>query len=496
MKIVYRWSWAVAAAGCLTTAACGLGSAGDVHVKDVAGTNAVAASPLPFDLPATATLRGSPRKVFAHYFTPYPVSLDNKAATDDYYTRNYLNPAGEGGIHKAYGGLLRDRPAARAVLSGDYRLEDMKREVRAAIAAGLDGFTVDLLNLSPASPHRQRVDLLIKAAAAVDPGFKIVLMPDMTATQVKGLDAAGLAAALAELAKSPSVYRLGDGRVVVSPFKAENRTPEWYASLKSAMAGKGVNAALVPVFLNFTANYAKYSSVSYGFSNWGNRSPNQQGGIAGAISASHKAGKIWMQPVAVQDERPNQGIYDEAANTENLRTTWQNAISGGADWVQLTTWNDFSEGTQFAPSPHNDGAYLDLSSYYLTRLKTGAWPKIVRDTVYLTHRTHKAALRPAAGGQTRFMAPRAGTTTPRDMVEVLTFLTAQAQVKAVIGGAASPYTAAAGVAAKLFPLANGTNSVSVLRGGAATASVTSPFKVVPNPPVQDLQYDAAGSGRP
>ncbi|QKG22662.1 glycoside hydrolase family 71 protein [Actinomadura verrucosospora] len=481
--LVATWAWA--------------GAPGSPHVQaTTTGTTATASTALPFDLPPTATLRSSTHKVFAHYFTAYPVSLDNKAADTDYYTRNYLNPAGEGGIHQAYGGLLRDRPLPRAPISGDYKLEDMKQEVRSAIAAGLDGFTVDLLNLSTTSVHRQRVDLLIKAAEQVDPGFKIVLMPDMTATQIKSYDAAGLAAELNKLAASPAVHRLGDGRLVVSPFKAENRTPSWYADFNAAMAKLGTKVALVPLFLNFTANYQAYASVSYGFSNWGNRSPNQQGGIAGAISASHGLGKVWMQPVAVQDERPNQAVYDEADNTENLRTTWQNAISGGADWVQLTTWNDFSEGTQFAPSAHNDGAYLDLASYYLTRLKTGQWPAIVRDTLYLTHRTHAAALNPTAGGQTKFMVPRSGTSTPRDTVEILSFLTAAGQITSSIGGTTTTYNAPAGVQAHLFPLANGTNSATAIRSGKTTASVTSPFTVTANPPVQDLQYNATTSGRP
>lgn len=48
--------------------------------------------------------------MFAHYFTPYPLSLDNASADGDYYTRNYLNPGGESGKHEKYGGLLRDRP--------------------------------------------------------------------------------------------------------------------------------------------------------------------------------------------------------------------------------------------------------------------------------------------------------------------------------------------------------------------------------------------------
>ncbi|MEU7892310.1 endo-1,3-alpha-glucanase family glycosylhydrolase [Nonomuraea sp. NPDC049152] len=442
--------------------------------------------PLPFAMPSAATLRGSERKVFAHYFTPYPLSLNNKAGADDYYTKHYLTPTGESGKHAAYGGLLRDRPVPRGALAGDWQLADMKKEVQTAAAAGLDGFTVDILSLT--SAHWDRLQTLIKAAEAVDPGFKIVLMPDMTSLKT---DAATLAASMAKLAAAKSVYRLADKRLVISPFKAEGQSVAWWQNFMKIMKDThGITVAFVPVFLNFPSNAAAYAPISYGFSNWGNRSPAGQSGVASNIAKAHGMDKIWMQPVSVQDERPNQGIYDEANNTENLRLTWEKAISEDADWIQLTTWNDFSEGTQFAPSVHNGGAYLDISSYYLTWLKTGKAPAIVRDTLYLTHRTQFAAARPTSGTQSRFMAPRSGTSAPRDTVEVLSFLTRNATVKASIGGAEKTYAGQAGLQAKTFPLAYGTNTASV---GAVT--VTSPWQVKKDFAVQDLQYHAASSGR-
>ncbi|MEU4695788.1 endo-1,3-alpha-glucanase family glycosylhydrolase [Nonomuraea dietziae] len=442
--------------------------------------------PLPFAMPSTATLRASERKVFAHYFTPYPISLNNRAGADDYYTKHYLTPTGESNKHLAYGGLLRDRPIPRGVLSGDWQLADMKQEIETAVEAGLDGFTVDVLSLT--SAHWERLNTLIKAADAVDPGFKIVLMPDMTSLKT---DAATLAAAMAKLATAKSVYRLPDRRLVISPFKAEGQSAAWWTNFMKIMKDThGITVAFVPVFLNFPSNAAAFAPISYGFSNWGNRSPAGQSGIASNIAKAHELKKIWMQPVSVQDERPNQGIYDEANNTENLRVTWEKSISGGADWIQLTTWNDFSEGTQFAPSVHNGGAYLDISSYYLTWWKTGKAPAITRDTLYLTHRTQFAAARPTSGTQTKFMLPRSGTSAPRDTVEVLSFLTRAATVKASIGGVEKTYAGQAGLQAKTFPLAYGTNKASV---GAVT--VTSPWQVKKDFTVQDLQYHAVSSGR-
>jgi len=58
----------------------------------------------PFDQPSLSVLRQSPKKVFAHYFPPFPLSLDNKSPANDYYTMGYLSPAGESYKHLYCGG--------------------------------------------------------------------------------------------------------------------------------------------------------------------------------------------------------------------------------------------------------------------------------------------------------------------------------------------------------------------------------------------------------
>ncbi|MFJ6792963.1 glycoside hydrolase family 71 protein [Streptomyces sp. NPDC091268] len=449
---------------------------------------------LPFDMPEPAALRASAagkKLVFAHYFTPYPLSLDNAGADGDYYTRNYLAPAGEGGKHQRYGGLLRDRPLPVPPKGAGWELANLQQEVRTARAAGIDGFTLDMLSLS--GQNRDRANLLMEAARSVDPAFKVMLMPDMTS--LKTDDPGVLADALAELGRTPAAHRLADGRLVVSPFKAEEKSAAWWSQVMDALRARhGIRTALVPLFLEFDAHHAAFAPISYGFSEWGSRSYVGQEGAKADVRRSHDLDKIWMQPVSVQDARPNQGIYDEAGNTATLRTTWTRAIEDGADWVQLTTWNDYSEGSQFAPSLHNGHAYLDLSSYYLTRFKTGSWPKIVRDTLYLTARTQFAAADPT-GPQSLVMSLRRGSAQARDTVEVLSFLTGPASVRTAVGTAKGSYEAPAGLHSELLPLAPGTSSATVVRDGKAGAGVRLPYPVDRTVEVQDLQYHAATSGR-
>lgn len=448
------------------------------------------AEALPFDLPDPATLRASGKKVFAHYFTPYPVSLDNQPPGADYYARNYLRGAGENGKHAAYGGLLRDRPLPVAPQQGDWQRANLEQEVATAREAGIDGFSVDLLSLS--GPHWDRVKMLMEAAHTVDPAFRIMLMPDMVALHT---DPATLAARLAELAASPAAQRLADGRLVISPFKAEAQDPGWWTQVMDRLRQEhGTDSALVPVFLNLRANAARFAPISHGFSEWGNRSYTTQDGAGADLALARQYGKLWMQPVSVQDARPNQGVFDEAGNTATLRASWAAAIDEDAEWVQLTTWNDYSEGTQFAPSLHNGYTYLDLSSYYLTRFKTGAWPRIVRDTVYLTSRTQFAAARPAEGTQ-RLMRLRGGSAPARDSAEALTFLTSPATVRTEQGGTRREAEVPAGVHATLVPLGTGTGAAEILRGGEVAASVRTAYPVLNHPRVQDLQYYGVSSGR-
>ncbi|MFJ8016171.1 glycoside hydrolase family 71 protein [Streptomyces sp. NPDC096339] len=477
------------------------GSAGSAPPTDGASptadpqaTAAPGTGPLPFDLPGPAALRSGAagrKLVFAHYFTPYPLSLDNASADKDYYTRNYLDPAGENGKHGAYGGLLRDRPPPVPPRGGDWEYANLQQEVRTAGAAGIDGFTLDLLSLS--GKNWERAKQLMAAAHAADPGFKIMLMPDMTSLGTD--DPAVLAGAIAELGAAPSAHRLPDGRLVVSPFKAEAKSATWWSrTLEILRTRHGIRTAFVPLFLDFGAHDGDFAPISHGFSEWGSRSYVGQESSTRDVRRAHDAGKIWMQPVSVQDARPNQGIYDEAGNTATLRATWTRAIEDGADWVQLTTWNDYSEGSQFAPSLHNGHTYLDLSSYYLTRFKTGGWPKIVRDTLYLTARTQFAGAGPT-GPQSLLMSLRKGSAAPRDTVEVLSFLAGPAVVRTAVGSAKDTHEAPAGLHSELLPLEPGTSSAQVVRDGKPGATVELPYPVDRTAAVQDLQYYGATSGR-
>jgi hypothetical protein len=306
--------------------------------------------------------------------------------------------------------------------------------------------------------------------------------------------AARLASLTAEVAAKAALFRLPDERVVISPFKAEAYTPVQWQRVMHRLRQEGSDVALVPLFLDYRAHVDNYASLSHGLSHWGFRSPKANASLEFYASDAHRRGKVWMQPVSLQDSRPYRGVYDEACNTENYRLTWEAAITHGAEWVHIPTWNDYSENTAIAPSTRTGWAPLDIASYYLTWFKSGSAPAIVGDMVYLSHRTHAHRARPVLH-QSELMTARPGTSDPRDTVEVLSFFTEPAVVTLRVGQRTVQYEAPEGVHAHTAPLAAGQVSVQAVRRGRTVSRATSECRVTDRPRVQDLLYHMTSSSR-
>lgn len=442
-----------------------------------------------------------PKLVFAHYLPPFPISIDNVDPMADYYTRQYLNPDGEGEAHSAYGGLLRDRPLPRPPrLRPDWRTIDLATEIEQASSIGIDGFSVDILATHSSKNWIAPIPtMMLQTAEKMAKPFKILLMPDMDGELGK-LSPQQLASEIALLAKSRAAFRLADGRLVVAPYHAENRPVSWWTDFLAAMKGQyGTNVALLPVFLDVDAALIKeFSPITFGMSEWGARNPafNPTSGFPlYTVRSVNEHHQLWMQPVSFQDFRPRDQIYDEAENTTNFRNTWQIAIDGKAQWVQIVTWNDYAENTSIAPSPRHGSALLDIASYYISYFKSGTPPPITKERLFLTHRTQLADAIPTS--QTDLAMLRNGSTPSRDTVETLSFLAAPAVITINVAQWKTICHAPAGVSTCTAPLrpkdaqASWTVSADVSRDGRSIIDLVSPDEVVANPRVQDLSYAAS-----
>ncbi|MEV0672708.1 glycoside hydrolase family 71 protein [Mycobacterium sp. NPDC050441] len=449
---------------------------------------------LPFDLPTGPTRH----KVFAHYVPNFPISIDNMDGGSDYYQLQYLSPEGEEGIHAGYGGLLRDRPLPRQRMDRpDWQIEDFETEIGQAKSVGIDGFAIDVIK--PRAESDVVANLL--TAAARNGNFDILVTADISGP-LSGLSAEEFVADMSTYLDAPAAYRLPDGRPVLGAFAAERRDPGWWAAVLEALAVKmHTSIAFVPIFVDVADNIAGYASISYGFSAWGGRSPRgmspsdrARGSPRDLINQAHLHGKIWMQSVPFQDNRPRIGTFEESLNGMTNRMAWQLAIEAGAEWVQLITWNDYAESTAMAPSVAHGWRMLDLNAYDIATFKWRERPRITRDAVFASYRIQPVAALPEYP-ETMLMRPVPDASEPRDAIEVVSFATAPARVEIDAGDQQTSCFAAPGRGTCVAPLRPGSFTVTMARGGAVVASAQAAVPVSNHPFVQDLQYRLVGGLR-
>jgi hypothetical protein len=425
---------------------------------------------LAFSMPSTDALFGSAKKVFAHYFRPFPLQINNVAAAQDYYNTQYLSPHGESNKWVAQGGFLRQRPLGLPVSSAsNWELMNMEHEVRLAIARGITGFTFDVLSTSDTAPNGL-LPTLLQAAEAVDPRFKIVVMPDLTSL---GTNATTVTQVIASVAKSPAAYKLADGRLVVTAFDASLASPTWWSSVFSALSAQGIEVAFVPTFLGWTQHAAAFSSISYGFSDWGTATAAATKSIqADPATAHNQYGKIYMTPIDSQQFRPKDFQYWEAGNSASFRNAWTSSIQGGADWVQIVTWSDYSESGQVEPSTDATlnrtigTGFYDLNGYYAAWFLTGKQPAITHDVLYYFYRREPSSAAAPAQGQLDSII----SSTAQDDIEVVAFLTAPGVVKITIGGQSYSQDAPAGVSTFKIPTQPGIPTFTLSRNEAEVFS--------------------------
>jgi hypothetical protein len=449
----------------------GTDSSYDAPLVDAAPPNPC----LPFTMPPASVLFGSSKKVFAHYFYPFPLSEDNQPSATDYYNTQYLTATGENDKWIKQGGYLRQRPLPVPVgAAATYAIDNMKREVQMAIAGGITGFTIDVLGASQAAPGSQLANLLT-AAAAVDSRFKIVVMPDLAALSIPdaGGEASEVEAIIASVATSPAAYRLSDGRLVVSSFYAELQPPSWWTTVLEDERASGVDVAFVPVFLNYGSNQAAFAPISYGLSLWGTATPASATALQPLPAEAHAESEIFMLPVLSQQYRPKDFIYWESGNSEALRDAWTSAIAGGADWIQIVTWSDFSESGEIEPftdstlAPDIGTGYYDVNAYYASWFLTGQAPPITSDVLYYFYRREPTSAPAPAQAQATMDV---GGTADENDIELLAFLASPGTLTVTVAGQTTTQTAPAGITSMKVPLSPGTPTFTLERGGAKVIS--------------------------
>ncbi len=332
----------------------------------------------------------------------------------------------------------------------------------------------------------------MQACENVDPGFKVMLMPDMMAGYRSQPEQ--LVPMMLKLAASPAALRLDDGRLVLAPYNAQVQTPEWWAEQLRAFETAGERIAFVPLFQGWWNYLEKFAPLSFGISDWGVRGPSAARSRAERAAEVKRHVGVWMQAVSPQDVRPKSFGFWETCGSLGFRTLWETAIDGPADWVQIVTWNDFSEASEIRPATGTQYAFYDLTAYYATWFKTRRQPEIVRDVLYYFHRTQAHDTLPDPALQTRPFKVMPGDPAA-DQVELLAFLKAPGTLEIELAGEVHRQEAAAGITSFTVPLTPGRPVFRLRRGGEVVTAVESAFAIRSEVAIQDLLCRAGSSSR-
>jgi hypothetical protein len=452
------------------------------------------ASAFPFARPSVAAMAASTRKVFIYYFPFFLISMDNQPITSDHWAIHYMRRSGEGGKYTSAGGFVRERPLPAGPWNSPFWREvDEAIDVLRAQATGADGFGVGIQQAGSGATFEISRGIC-DAASHVAPAFRIFPEPD--GGVLRNVPAQLMAKTIAAYNDCSASLRLPNGHMLLAPFAPQNEPVEYWGSVLDELRGVGVIADFIPVLLDPGRFAEAFGPISAGMSFWGFRDPQLMTSVAGRqmIGKVRLAAPLWMQPVTPQDFRPKDTMFWEARNTETFRTAWMAAIEGRAQYVHLITWNDYSEGTEIAPSSGTQFLFYDLTAYYTAWFKTGQPPPILRDAIYYSHRNQ--IFRPdypPVPGDTPFR--RFGATPVSNDIEMIAMLVRPATLEIDIGGHVYQQQALAGLTSFRVPAAVGRPRFRIFRDGEARVEKLSDWTIVENPDSASPLYFGGSSTR-
>lgn len=375
------------------------------------------------------------------------------------------------------------------------RVEDYRREIRQAQAAGIDGFALNCGAWHNEPHYPRRTKAIFQAAQELGTGFRLFFSVDFAG--LKRHPAGEFESYVLDMVKTYGRHPnqlMVDGRTVVSTF-AGGQGVAWQRDIIAPLKAAGYELFLVPFFYprprvtelpderTVREHYGKWADLVDGMFYFG------AAGTAEALAASNaayarvlrEAGKISMcsmTPMYWGASQPNRRYY-ETCGGEGTELQWKSIIEHQPDWVEIVTWNDFNEsyicavdaepagdgGRVAKPAPHylksrgSHAGYLELSRYYIEWYKTGQQPPL-KDGLFYFYRVH-----PKDAVATTDRPVKAANGDVQDVLYVTTMMTAPAELQVTTGGTKSVHGLKPGIQHLRVPFSCGPQRFAVSRMG-------------------------------
>jgi glycoprotein endo-alpha-1,2-mannosidase len=262
-------------------------------------------------------------------------------------------------------------------LDGPYDSLDttlIRRQLTDLSFSGIDGSIVSWWGIGDYSD--QVLDALVETAG--DTGYRITLYyetpmvarrrGDMSVAQRVVAD---LASVLERHAASPAWLKM-DGKPVVVVYMVDTQPLEIWREVKEGL----IEAGFDPFFLGDSFNLETLS-VMDGLHTYnpvsslirGEALASKYTAVANAARERDKLFAATVLPGYDDRKIRSPGIYLPRENGGCYHRTWYAALTSEADWVLVTSWNEWYEDSEIEPSVEHGMDYLYLTAQYARVLK-------------------------------------------------------------------------------------------------------------------------------
>lgn len=257
----------------------------------------------------------------------------------------------------------------------------MARHIEQAKAAGIDAFVVSWYG--PRVENNQtETNLRVLLDEAAARGFRIAVDFEVTSPFIHsaGDAQAALASLLATHAQHPAYLR-SDGKPVIFFWRQQRFDIGAWAAIRAAVDGarnsvwieEGVDVSPLSVFDGhhlYSVTWNPQTDLAY--------TANKFARLVRAKAAALAAPKIYVATVmpGYDDRKTGRGNAFAVGREDGAyyARSWQAAIGSQPDWIVITSFNEWPEGTYIEPSRAYGAQYLELTAGWAAAFRGSAPP--------------------------------------------------------------------------------------------------------------------------
>lgn len=275
------------------------------------------------------------------------------------------------------GGQMTDRPPAPYISD---QTDVIQRQVREAKAAGIDAFISSWTGTGTETD--QNFPKLLDVAAAQ--GFNSTIYFETNSAMQHGDVVSQLRSVVSRFASQPAFLRWNGKPVIFFWSPQSLGGPDAWRTVRQQVDPNNTQIWSVDTtdsaYLDVFDTIHFYSGGKWSASTNVAQVDSTWRGIVDIYNKSHGTSRLWTADVIpgwdeskIQPPRNPAKIFPRR-NGAMYAEDWQAAIASNPEWITLTSYNEWFEGTQIEPSASYGSQYLDLTRQYSSLWKNGPDP--------------------------------------------------------------------------------------------------------------------------